>query len=248
MAADGLGPAAQDGFEPVGQVFGFFGVRHQGHARGKFGLALDQGAAKLQGLFQHAADGRCQAARRLERDGRRPALPSTGSGERVSSASVPFSAGGDFPSPWRAHSVRCPAGVPGPGFTGADQSRLGRRFRGRSLGCRPARIVQRPARCSLEGLQHVGQAGHGGAGAFRGTGGGLGIEPESRRRGLVLATGRSWGDGERGLAFRPWPIQNALAFRCGLCGQWGICRQQAHRFSRFRPCYATVASSMTGKI
>ena len=71
MAADGLGPAAQDGFEPVGQVFGFFGVRHQGHARGKFGLALDQGAAKLQDLFQHAADRRCQPAGRLEGDRRR---------------------------------------------------------------------------------------------------------------------------------------------------------------------------------
>ena len=71
MAADGLGPAAQDGFQPVGQVFGFFGVRHQGHARRKFGLALEQGAAKLQDLFQHAADGRCQSPRGLEGNLRR---------------------------------------------------------------------------------------------------------------------------------------------------------------------------------
>ena len=71
MAANGLGPAAQDGFEPVGQVFRFLGVRHQGHACGKFGLALDHGAAKLQGFFQHATDGRCQASRGRERDRRR---------------------------------------------------------------------------------------------------------------------------------------------------------------------------------
>ena len=67
MAADGLGPAAQNGLQPVGQVFRFLGVRHQGHARGKFGLALDQGAAKLQDLFQHAADSRRQSAGGLGR-------------------------------------------------------------------------------------------------------------------------------------------------------------------------------------
>ena len=118
MAADGLGPAAQNGFEPVGQVFGFFGVRHQGHARGKFGLALDQGAAELQDFFQHAADRRRQITSRLERDWRfcitfRGTLGAALLGfEAVTATSS---------GPSTGPRVRSPGEVPGSSLIAADQ-------------------------------------------------------------------------------------------------------------------------------
>ncbi len=173
MAADGLGPAAQDGLQPVGQVFGFFGVRHQGHARGKFGLALDQGAAKLQDLFQHAADGRCQSARRLE--GR-------SCGERIRFAVKPL-----------RPRVRCPGEVPGPGLTAADQLGSAVDFALEVLGAGPdAYCSDQPVAAGMPATRRAGWPRC--CGGSRGAGGRLGIEPEGRRRVTGFGHGEALGD------------------------------------------------------
>ena len=136
MAAYGLGPAAQDGFEAVGQVCGFVRVRHQGHAGRQFRFALDYRAAKLLDLLQHAADGRRQRAGGLKGDRQR-----------------------------FLHAVDCrQAQMPARNAAAhIDRRRpilLGSRCRTGNFRPRSGRILERPARRLLESLQQVGQASH----------------------------------------------------------------------------------------
>ena len=113
-------------------------------------------------------------------------------------------------------------------------TQFGRRFRVGSFKCRSSRVLQRPTSYSLESLQHVRQAGHGGTGAFFGASGRFWIESESRG----LRAGSGHGEALGGLGSAVLPSIRGLFTRIA----WAVGDPPAEGIEFIDSTYASQAS------